>query len=176
MKTKIKKSKSSDAARNVRIVGEGLDEGKNRYIKLQVKGSDQDIPPFKVADLIRDPTNLFAVLANAGWNGFAPKAKSDLLNKLQGWKRKPPIFKVTTRLGWNGDAFVLPDRIFGEPEMPLEKAFGGLDQTILTKYRAKGSLKKWQDRIAALCTGNSRLIFSACLAQAEIVRSKRSRR
>lgn len=56
MKAKVGKSKPSDALRRVRIVGEGLDEWGHRYVKLRVKGSDNDIPPFKVADLVRDPT------------------------------------------------------------------------------------------------------------------------
>jgi hypothetical protein len=47
-----------------------VDEWRNRYIKLRVQGSNQDIAPFKIADLINDPKQLFAPLANAGWNGF----------------------------------------------------------------------------------------------------------
>jgi hypothetical protein len=62
MKTKIKQSKSSNATSSVVIIGEGLDEWENRYIKLRVNGSD--IPPFKVADLVTDPNQLFAALAN----------------------------------------------------------------------------------------------------------------
>jgi putative DNA primase/helicase len=164
MKVKVGKSKPSDAARHVRIVGEGLDEWGNRYVKLRVRDSAQDIPPFKVADLVRDPTRLFAALANAGWNGLTPKARHEVLKKLEERKRQAPSFTVATRLGWNGDAFVLPDQIFGDPEMPLETVFGDLDHTMLAKYRTRGSLKEWQDQVAARCTGNSRLIFSVFLA------------
>ena len=162
MKTNIKQSKSSNAASSVAIIGEGLDEWGNRYIKLQVNGSD--IPPFKVADLVTDPTQLFAALANAGWNGLTRKARDEVLKKLEERKRKAPTFKVATRLGWNGDAFVLPDQVFGHSKMPLEIVLGGLDQTMLAKYRTRGSLTDWQDKIATLCINNSRLIFSVCLA------------
>jgi len=164
MKTNIKQPKSSNVARRVRIVDEGLDECGNRYIKLRVQGSNQDIPPFKVADLITNPTQLFAALANAGWNGLTSKARDRVLTKLEERKQIAPTFKVATRLGWNGRAFVLPDQTFGRPNMRLETAFGDLDQTMLAKYRTRGSLKEWQNRIATLCTGNSRLIFSICLA------------
>ena len=164
MKNKSKKSKRTDAARRVRIVGEGFDEWGNRYIKLRVKGSDNDIPPFKVVDLVRDPTQLLAALANAGWNGLTSKARNDVLEKLEERKRKTPTFKVATRLGWNGDAFVLPNQVFGRSKMPLEIVLGDLDQTMLAKYRTRGSLKQWQHQVAARCTGNSRLIFSVCLA------------
>lgn len=87
-----------------------------------------------------------------------------MLKKLEERKRKEATFKVATRLGWNGNAFVLPDQTFGCPNMPLETGFGDLDQTMLAKYRTSGSLKEWQDQVAARCTGNSRLIFSVCLA------------
>jgi putative DNA primase/helicase len=164
MRSTINKSKSSNAARLVRIVGEGLDEWGNRYVKLRVKGSTQVIPPFKVADLVIAPTQLFAALANAGWNGLTRKARDEVLKKLEERKREAPTFKVATRLGWNGSAFVLPDQTFGRPNMPLETVFGDLDQTMLAKYRTRGSLKEWQGQVAARCTGNSRLIFSVCLA------------
>ena len=160
--TNIKQLKSSNAASSVVIIGEGRDEWGNRYIKLQVNGSD--IPPFKVADLVTNPNKLFAALANAGWNGFTRKARDEMLEKLEERKRKAPTFKVATRLGWNGDAFVLPDKVFGHSKMPLEIVLGGLDQTMLAKYRTRGSRTDWQDRIAALCINNSRLIFSVCLA------------
>jgi putative DNA primase/helicase len=164
MKTNIKKSKSSNATRRVLIVDEGLDEWGNRYVKLQVKGSDRDVPPFKVADLVRDPTQLFAALANAGWNGFTSKARNELLKKLEERKPKAPTFNVATRLGWNDEAFVLPDRIFGRPDKPLETVFSDLDQTMLAKYRTRRSLKEWQNKIAGPCTNNSRLVFSVCPA------------
>jgi putative DNA primase/helicase len=163
MRSNIKKSKSSIAARQVLIVGEGLDEWRNRYVKLRVRGSAQNIPPFKIADLVTDPTQLFAALANAGWNGLTSKARNEVLKKLEERKLKKPRFKVATRLGWTGDAFVLPDQIFGDPDMPLEIVFSDLDPTMLAKYSRRGSLKDWQDKVAVLCTDNSRLIFSACL-------------
>lgn len=142
--TNIKQLKSSNAASSVVIIGEGRDEWGNRYIKLQVNGSD--IPPFKVADLVTNPNKLFAALANAGWNGFTRKARDEMLEKLEERKRKAPTFKVATRLGWNGDAFVLPDKVFGHSKMPLEIVLGGLDQTMLAKYRTRGSRTDWQDK------------------------------
>jgi len=164
MKGTINKPTSLNAARRVRIVGEGVDEWGNRYVKLRVKDSAQDIPAFKVADLVKDPTRLFAALANAGWNGLTSKARTEVLKKLEERKREAPTFRVATRLGWNGDAFVLPGQIFGDPKMPLETVFGDLDPTMLAKYCTRGSLKQWRDKIAALCINNSRLILSGCFA------------
>jgi putative DNA primase/helicase len=58
----------------------------------------------------------------------------------------------------------LPDQIFGDPAMPLETVLSGLDQTMLAKYRTRGSLKAWRDKVAGPCLNSSRLIFSVCLA------------
>ena len=123
-----------------------------------------NISPFSVEKLVNDPKSLFAALTNAGWNAFTPAARNELLQKLQ--KRKPaePSFRVVTRLGWSSGAYVFPDAIIGEPRKPLEKAFGGLDRAMLEKYRKNGTLSEWQQKIAALCTGNSRLVFGVALA------------
>jgi putative DNA primase/helicase len=164
MRSNIKKSTSTNAACRVLILGEGQDEWGNRYVKLGVRDSAQDIPPFKLANLVKEPNQLFASLANAGWNGLTSKTRNEVLEKLEKRKHRAPTFKVATRLGWNGDTFVLPDRVFGDPKTPLETVFGDLDQTMLAKYRTRGSLKQWQRQVAARCTGNSRLIFSVCLA------------
>jgi putative DNA primase/helicase len=159
-----KKSKSSVAKSHVIIVGEGRDERGKRYLKFSVAESHRDIPPFAVEQLVSDPKPLFAALANAGWNAFTTKARNELLDKLQ--KRKPEAssFMVVTRLGWNSGAYVFPDEIVGEPKKPLQKAFRRLDHAMLDKYRANGTLKQWQQKIATLCEGNSRLMFAVSLA------------
>src|SRR5262249_14320564 len=140
------------------------DEFGRRYLRFAVANSDRDVPPISAEELSRSPTTLWAALANAGWNGFTDKARREVLEKLGRRKAKPPTFEVATRLGWNGDAYVFPDEIVGDAKMPLEKALGGLDRSMLDKYRTKGSLKEWQEKIALLCNGNSRLMFSVSLA------------
>ena len=162
--TRLKGSNSPTTTAQVKIVGEGFDEWKDRYFKFSVVGSDRDIPPFSAKQLLDGSKPLFTALANAGWNAFTPKAQAALLEQLQVRKTESPTFKVVTRLGWNSGAYVLPDEIIGEPKVPLEKAFGGLDPAKLAKYRTKGTLKEWQDRVAALCVGNSRLMFAVSLA------------
>jgi putative DNA primase/helicase len=163
-KTSSKKSKSKQVVSRVVIEGEGRDEWDKRYFKFSVVGSDRDIPPFSVEQLFSDSKPVFAALANAGWNGFTNKARNELLEKLQKRKQESPSFKVVTRLGWNSGAYVFPDEIVGKPKKPLQKAFGRLDRAMLDKYRANGTLKQWQDQIAALCKGNSRLMFSISFA------------
>src|SRR5580700_3278501 len=158
------KSHSLNAIYQVVIVGEGRDEFNKRYLKFAVRGSDVNIPPISVENLVNDPKALFAALSNAGWNAFTRKVRDELLEKLQQRKPSDPSFKVVTRLGWNSGAYVFPGKIIGKPTKPLEKAFGGLDRAMQEKYRTKGTLNDWQQQIAALCKDNSRLMFSICLA------------
>jgi putative DNA primase/helicase len=164
-KIEIKKSKSLVHAAQVRIVGEGRDEWGRRYFKFIVQGSNVNIPPFSVEQIMHDNgKQLFTALANAGWNAFTAKARNELLHKLQDRKPRDPSFKVITRLGWARGAYVFPDEISGTPDTPLEPTFSGLDHSMLGKYRAKGTLEDWQKNIARQCTGNSRLMFAVSLA------------
>lgn len=160
----MNKSKLPDSVSQVRIAGEGRDEWKGRYFKFKIEESDSNIPPMSTTQLISDPKPLFAALSNAGCNLFTAKSRDQLLNKLQARKPKPSSFTVATRLGWNSGAYVLPSEIIGEPAQPLEVLLAGLDRAMLAKYRRKGTLKDWQDNVAALCAGNSRLMFAVSLA------------
>jgi hypothetical protein len=149
-----KGSNPSPAMAHVKIDGEGLDEWGDRYFKFSVKGSDRDIPPFSAKQLLLEgPKPLFAALVDAGWNAFTPRAQAALLQQLQARKKEAPSFKVVTRLGWNSGAYVFPDETIGDPKMPLEKAFSGLDSAMRGKYRVKGTREEWQDQIASPCVG-----------------------
>lgn len=74
--------------------------------------------------------------------------------------------RVTNRTGWHddgagGSVFVLPDQAIGgageqwiyENESPSSATFG-----------TRGTLKGWQDDVAALCRGNSRLLFAVSVS------------
>jgi uncharacterized protein (DUF927 family) len=152
-KSKPNRSNPSPAVAQVKIVGVGLDEWDGRYFKFSVKGSDRDIPPFSAQQLI-ERKQLFTALVDAGWNGLTAKTQNKFLEQLEARKAEAPTFKVVTRLGWNSAAYVFPDEIIGEPKMRLERAFSGLDTAMRGKYRVKGTLEEWQDRIAGRCVGN----------------------
>jgi len=73
--------------------------------------------------------------------------------------------RITNRTGWHdagadGAVFVLPDQAIGtgdewiyESESPSSATFG-----------MRGTLKGWQDEVAAPCTGNSRLLFAVSVS------------
>ena len=160
----MKKNQIVEPVSRVIIKGEGRDEWGNRYFKLAVKGSEMNLPPFSMHQIGSDPDPLYDALSNAGLNVFTRKAKNAVLELLQAQQHTPSTFKVATRLGWNSGAIVRPDEIVGSPKPRLETDFGDLPPQMLAKYRSKGTLEDWKRNIAALCTGNSRLMFAVSLA------------
>jgi len=74
--------------------------------------------------------------------------------------------RVTNRIGWHdagpeGAVYVLPDTAIGTAaEAWLCEAEGGAASTFIQR----GTLKGWQEEIAARCVGNSRLAFSVSVA------------
>lgn len=72
--------------------------------------------------------------------------------------------RVTNRTGWHDDGadavFVLPDRAIGAGEQWLYENEGVSSATFATH----GTLRGWQEGVAALCSGNSRLLFSVSVS------------
>ena len=161
---------TSNPMSRVTIVGEGLDEWRYRYLKLMVQGSTTSLPPYSMNQIISDAESLYTDLSNTGANIFTPKAKRQLLEALQDREQERPSFMVASHPGWHGrKCIVFPDKIFGKSKLPLERAFGDLDQQMLAKYRIRGTLQEWQEQIWRLCAGNSRLIFVMSLAVAPMI-------
>jgi uncharacterized protein (DUF927 family) len=154
--------KQSTPVSKVSVLAEGKDEVGRRYIKLAVNG-DRSIPPFRISE-VNERGSMFQVLNDHGANILTSKSRNTLLMKLEERKTKSPSFKVVTKMGWSGSFYVLSDASFGTSKRPIEKVFDGLDHQMVSKYRVKGTLKEWQEKIGSLCLGNSRLMFAASLA------------
>jgi uncharacterized protein DUF927 len=154
----------SKVTSRLKFAGEGRDEYGTRYFKFRIRGGAANVPPFAAEQIIEKPTAVFAELTNAGANAFTNKVRNDLLEDLQARKPEQPSFKVVTRLGWQSGAIVRPEEMIGDPKEKLEPCFRDLDQQMLGKYRTKGSLQEWQNKIGALCRGNRILMFAASLA------------
>jgi hypothetical protein len=158
------KSRKRDPIANVTIVGEGFDEFEHRYLKLKVKGSDRDLPPYSMADILK-PDRLYRELGDAGCKLFSRQLQNRLQDMLQNYQQVgAPSFSIVTRLGSFRNFYVRPNELIGNPSRPVEPALGSLDSHMLAKYRRRGSLESWQKKIGKLCTGNSRLMFAASLA------------
>ncbi|EIV1873752.1 DUF927 domain-containing protein [Salmonella enterica] len=76
----------------------------------------------------------------------------------------PKRITCTAITGWHdGKAFVLPDRSIGKDANSVMYQHRGRDKCQLAQA---GNLIEWQQHIAAKCAGNSRLVFSVCVALA----------
>jgi uncharacterized protein (DUF927 family) len=90
----------------------------------------------------------------------ARNSRNDLQSYLQGYDSAERA-RLVTRLGWHGSAYLLPDRVVGEGGEHLHFYEAG---AALPSISQAGTLEQWQQQIGALCAGNHRLAFAACIA------------
>ena len=66
--------------------------------------------------------------------------------------------RCVDRIGWHGNVFVLPDRVIGEndEERVLFQSVNAAPST----FRKRKNISEWKKNVAALCSGNSRLLFA----------------
>ena len=64
-------------------------------------------------------------------------------------------------MGWVGDAFHFPDRVYAKHQTEQVLFQGEWDCSVFT---TKGELGQWQEEVAQYCAGNSRLILALCAA------------
>ncbi len=89
------------------------------------------------------------------------KARHHLMEYIQSSETKIRV-RCIDRIGWHDNAYVLPKQTFYRTETT--------DPIILQKegdfesFQTKGTLEDWQTKVAALCIGNSRLIFALSTA------------
>lgn len=102
-----------------------------------------------------------ATLLNMGLRiAQSPRARNLLSQYIQ--TRKPNEFaSCTDRIGWHGRAFVLPKETIGDTQ---ERIVFQTDTTMENTFRFKGPAVLWQERVGALCAGNSRLVFAVACA------------
>ncbi len=106
--------------------------------------------------LFRQNSEWFSVLASGGWlgNPLTKKKLVEFFSSVRPIKR----IRCVSRTGWDADAYVLPDTVYGHT---------GLESIVLQAnnqaglYQCAGSLEGWQE-IAKLSVGNSRLAFALC--------------
>lgn len=68
--------------------------------------------------------------------------------------------RAVSRVGWQDGSFALPDRTIetGDGDMVVYQGVAALDH----EFRSAGTLEGWQDGVAALSAGNSRLVVALC--------------
>lgn len=73
--------------------------------------------------------------------------------------------RITNRTGWHeagpeGAVFVLLDQAIGGGEQWIYES----ESPAAATFAMRGTLKGWQDEVAALCSGNSRLLFAVSVS------------
>lgn len=111
-----------------------------------------------------DGTELERTLRGAGLK-VAPSGKA-LLRQYLIESAPAARARVTDRTGWHecsdgGAAFVMPSHAFGSS---AEEWLFQTDAHGTHAFNVRGTLAGWQEEVAARCVGNSRLVFSVCMA------------
>jgi uncharacterized protein (DUF927 family) len=90
------------------------------------------------------------------------KARDSLAEYVQ-TARPSERVRCVERIGWHGETFVFPGKSFG-PRVDGEQV---ILQTVSDSHPhicTSGTLEEWKQHVAALCVGNSRLMFSVSMA------------
>ena len=67
------------------------------------------------------------------------------------------------KTGWYQRLFVTPSHTYGK-QSENEVVIYQSSQSFINGYRQRGTLDEWRDKVAVLCVGNARLVFSICVA------------
>lgn len=73
--------------------------------------------------------------------------------------------RCVEKIGWNGGRYVLNNRVIGTQNKEI-LVYQGSEAA---DFSTNGTLKNWQDNIAALATGNSRIVFAISCAFAGVL-------
>ncbi|MCA1500856.1 DUF927 domain-containing protein [Bradyrhizobium sp. NBAIM14] len=116
--------------------------------------------------LAGDGVDARRILIDGGYTiSESPKARSKF-NSFLLRVRSDNRARAVPHIGWHNDVFVLPDQCFGSSggETYLHQSSFARENP----FRQAGSLAEWQQNVARLAAGNSRLMFaiSAALAAA----------
>ncbi len=108
-----------------------------------------------------DGAELVKYLTSRGLELGASRNHYDKLKNYINLSKPDQTIICTTKLGWNGDAFVFPDETIGEVE---NNVVYQPEYATAHKFSTKGTLREWQENISKYCIGNSRLVFGVSLA------------
>jgi len=111
--------------------------------------------------LAGDGTQYRATLLSMGLQIAAGMQAKNLLTVYIQTRQTDVRVRCTDRIGWHDDVYVLPDRTIGEgDELVMFQSAAG----IASHFKQRGTLDEWRTEVAALCQGNSRLMFCVSVA------------
>nr|WP_251134144.1 DUF927 domain-containing protein [Rhodomicrobium sp. Az07] len=134
------------------------------YLEIRTRNAVWHKAAIPKTDLVTSSEDIFKHLAYHGLDfNITPRAKTKLRELLVRYRPKSYALCVP-KVGFHDGVFVLPDETIGDskgravvfqPHKPVEHF-----------YRKGGSLKGWQDGVAAYARGNDRLMFAIAAALA----------
>lgn len=148
----------------VAMVRTSESEGWAKLLRWKDHDGTQHERAIPMGALIGEATAIARDLVDGGLE-IMPGAANDVRDYLNTLKTDVR-YRLVRHTGWHGGAFVLSDRVIG--------ATPGGEQLVLQSdmpsvYRVSGTLDDWQQEVAALCVGNSRLLLSVSTAFAAIL-------
>lgn len=93
--------------------------------------------------------------------GFEPERDKSAISALKMYlcRSNPKDFiRHVARVGWQGRAFVFPDRTIA-PTGEGEQILFYVEEGTAHQYKEAGTLDQWRKHVARLCSGNNRLLF-----------------
>jgi uncharacterized protein (DUF927 family) len=151
------------------VIAETRDAGgENWGIVLRWQDDDGQIHEHALAraTLAGDGADARRTLQDGGLFVSPLREARDHLNAYLAQVQVEPRARAVTRIGWHpspagGRVFVLPDIAIGDAGGEMIR----LQPTpVGHAFRMSGTLAEWQQKIARLCVGNSRLTFAASMA------------
>lgn len=129
---------------------------------VSFKDADQNTKQVNIlnADLAsNDGVIVVKTLADVGLRiGSGDRSRAYLLRYLREMDPQSRALLVS-RAGWHGDAFLLGSEQIGKTDE--RRVFAGRAPAYFSQH---GSLNEWRDNVAALCAGNSLLLFAMSVA------------
>jgi uncharacterized protein (DUF927 family) len=117
-----------------------------------------------VGSLYGDAAAVLSELADCGLDVATERAAREPLMK---YIRSSPCTRrarCVSRLGWHGAVYVTPTEIIGQQEEQSELVVFQNAHVIEPAFSTAGTSKDWRNHVAALASGNSRMMFALCVA------------
>jgi len=112
--------------------------------------------------LAGDGSSYRAELLNLGMEISPGVPARNALHEYISTARPAERARCVDRLGWHEQVFVLPDQAYGPSQG--DRVLFQVGTTRDHQFLVKGTLEMWQEQIARLCVGNTRLAFAVCAA------------
>lgn len=153
----------------VEIVARSVPEASALYVvvRLSMPAGQSAEAAFDLLRLIDDPRPLYKLAAKVGFVALRNATKAALAESLEqavstAKTKELPTFIPAVKPGWIGDAYVTPQRVYGDPDGWVRPLF--TDVPLSLNGFSRGSIRYWRVVVGEKLTGNPLLIFYVCAA------------